>query len=160
MKVFTRLGKDKEGRETMLARPSQFRPEATNAEEVISAIMWIISRISATMPAQFDNFNVIADMTDLGWANFDRNYMHLRLQMGQTTPENFHKMYVINYGTIFNAIATLMWPFVPTRVQQKVKMIPIEALLEDFHLDQLPSDCGGTMDFTILETLQWGPNIP
>jgi len=92
-------------------------------------------------------------------ANFDRNFVSLRMQLGQTAPENFHKMYVINYGNVFNAIATLMWPLVPTRVKDKVKMIGVEALLEDFDADQLPKDCGGTMAQTIEELLDSGNNM-
>jgi len=50
-------------------------------------------------------------------------------------PERFHMAYIMNYGMVFSAISTIMWPLIPQRVKDKVKFCEPAALLEDFDAD-------------------------
>ena len=99
---------------------------------------------------------MMMDLSDIGWANWDKTHMNLRMQFGQTIPERFHKLYMLNAGYIFTAISMIMLPLMPQRVRDKLKMIDAAALLEDFDPSQLPKDLGGTGDWTTAEALEKG----
>ena len=119
----------------MIAKASKFLPANITPEEVIKGSMFIISAIMKAIPARLDTMIVISDVSDIGWANFDRSHATLRLAFGQTMPERFHRAYILNYGYIFSAISTIMWPLIPARVKEKIRMCEPAALLEDFDAD-------------------------
>ena len=145
------VGHDKAGRPNFFCKVRNYLPGNTTIEAIIKGSFHIMVKLNARMPAHIDEMNMIMDMEGMGYSNFDMKHHKPRHALGECLPERTKLVYIFNYGMIFNAIMTMMWPLIPEHSKKKFTMCKVDALLEVIDADQLPAELGGTAGYSLDE---------
>jgi len=129
------VGHDRAGRPNFFCKVGKYFPGNSTIEDIIKGSFHIFAKMNSNMPAHIDEMNMICDMEGLGYSNFDRSHHKPRHALGECFPERCKQSWIFNYGMIFNAIMTMMWPLIPENHKAKIKMCKLPALLEEIDAD-------------------------
>jgi len=69
MRAFALIKKDKEGRGNFFCEIAHFTPATTNTAEIEKFGAYVLNLMSASMPANLDQFNIFFDCRGIGRAN-------------------------------------------------------------------------------------------
>ena len=131
-----------------------YLPKQSNIPEGLAFTFDFYRKICVKLPPNVDSYSIILDCSNVSMKNFDMEFEKCDGPVLEYFAERLHLCYIINYNKVMQAIMTLMWPFIPKRTREKVKMVKIAELQKTIDIEVLPEELGGTNTTKVIEIMQ------
>ncbi|WCJ26716.1 Sec14p-like phosphatidylinositol transfer family protein [Euphorbia peplus] len=149
-------GFDKSNRPIVVVLGAKHIPYKGNLDHFKRFIVFTLDKIFARMPPGQEKFLAIADIEGWGYSHCDiRAYVAAISIMQDYYPERLAKFVIVHVPYIFMTAWKVIYPFIDTKVKNKIVIVENEklrmTLLEDIEESQLPDIYGGKLSLVPIQ---------
>jgi len=152
--------RSKEGNSILYCRLGRMIPSELGKnylKTVIEFIIWnnSIGTFLDGMDYHRNGLIFIADLQGVGWKNIDINLQRkVNSAMMDNFPMRIQKVFILHPPSIINAVIACARVFVKKKIMDRIQIVTKEQLLDHIDADQLWSELGGTVDYSIEQMIE------
>ncbi|WOL18708.1 random slug protein 5-like [Canna indica] len=149
-------GTDKAGHPIVVAFGAKHYSLHRHMDEFKNFVVYVLDRISSSMPAGQEKFTCIGDLKGWGYSNCDiRAYIAALDIMQNCYPERLGKIFLVHVPYLFMKTWKIIYPFIDKNTRKKFIFVEDKklkaTLLVDIDENQLPEIYGGRLPLVPIE---------
>eukprot|EP00005_Dracoamoeba_jomungandri_P006807 CAMPEP_0174264536 /NCGR_PEP_ID=MMETSP0439-20130205/22757_1 /TAXON_ID=0 /ORGANISM="Stereomyxa ramosa, Strain Chinc5" /LENGTH=363 /DNA_ID=CAMNT_0015350447 /DNA_START=409 /DNA_END=1500 /DNA_ORIENTATION=+ len=142
-------GKDTQGRAILLIFAGKYNPKTCDSDQVLKFTCYVIEQILKRMKPQYRQISVIADLSNFGMSNLDKNFASSGAMVLQNYyPERLATLACVNCPRIINIVWKFIKPLLDERTKEKISFKGKTLAGEEVYpAECLPRYLGGDSDY-------------
>ncbi|KAA0175740.1 hypothetical protein FNF27_02826 [Cafeteria roenbergensis] len=133
------------GHPAVLGFRGKFHDASVCPSVMVRLVAVLVQVLLSSEHAVENGFCFVMDAEGIGWNNFSLDAERIYMSLFTSLPVRLTRIVTLNPSLLMRAMMNLMWPFIGTKMRERMVLRTSEQLGEVLHPDQHPEYLGGAI---------------